>query len=44
MERLLGRCYIPNQGVIKYLVAYEGWDTTSAVSICFLMNDSQVSP
>ena len=31
MDRLLGRCYTPNQGVIKYLVCYERWDTTPAV-------------
>lgn len=24
MERLLGRCYVPDQDVVKYLVAYEG--------------------
>jgi len=26
MDRLMGRCYEPNQGLIKYLVAYEGFD------------------
>jgi len=25
MERLLGRCYVQNQDVVKYLVAYEGF-------------------
>jgi len=25
MERLLGRCYAPDQGVVKYLVAFEGF-------------------
>jgi len=32
MSQLLGRCYAPDQGVVKYLVAYEG----HVVHICRL--------
>ena len=31
MDRLLGRCYDPEQGVIKYLVLYEGYVTPCLV-------------
>jgi hypothetical protein len=30
MDRLLGRCYEPDQNVVKYLVAWEGY----VVRIC----------
>jgi len=26
MDRLLGRCYVPDLDVIKYLVSYEGYN------------------
>lgn len=25
MSQLLGRCYVPDQNVVKYLVAYDGY-------------------
>ena len=34
MEQLLGRCYVPKEGVVKYLVSYEGY----FIGLCWLYN------
>ena len=39
MERLVGRCYMPAEGVVKYLVKWEGYVVHISHLFCCLMSD-----